>query len=72
MQNPNRTNVTELTSDELLLFDFLFDKTLAFHHLRMVDYSFHMNCPYSHGLDDQALLAKVPGIGFRASLSLFR
>jgi hypothetical protein len=29
-------------------------------------------CPYSHGLDDQASLAKVPGTGFRASLSLFR
>ena len=65
MQNPNRTNVTELTSDELLLFDFLFDKTLAFHHLRMVDYSFHMNCPYSHGLDDQALQSTLTSLVVR-------
>lgn len=55
MLTPNRTNATDLTNDELLLFDFLFDKTLAFHHLRKNDYSFHMNCLYSHGLSDGEL-----------------
>lgn len=55
MQIPSRTNATDLTSDELLLFDFLFDKRLTFRQLRKDDYPFHMNCGYSHGLDDDKL-----------------
>lgn len=49
---PRRTNITELSDDELLLFDFLFDKHLCHHHLRAENYPFHMNCGYSHGLGD--------------------
>ena len=52
---PKRTNATNLSDDELLLFDFFFDKSLSFHHLRIEDYSFHMNCLYSHGLSDADL-----------------
>jgi hypothetical protein len=55
MQTPRRTYATELSDDELLLLDFLFDKSLSFHHLRRDDYSLHMNCQYSHGLTDQEL-----------------
>lgn len=77
MPIPNRTNVTDLTSDELLLFDFLFDKTLAFHHLRKDNYSFHMNCRYSHGLSDdelQSVLASlvVRGLLHRTTGPIFR
>ncbi|WP_146678761.1 hypothetical protein [Pirellula sp. SH-Sr6A] len=56
-----------MSDDELLLFDFLFDKSLSFHHLRMEDYSFHMNCPYSHSLTDADLeltLASLVARGF--------
>ena len=55
MELPKRTNATDLTDDELLLFDFLFDKSLALHQMRIADYSFHMNCLYSHSLDDEKL-----------------
>ena len=55
MELPKRSNATDLTDNELLLFDFLFDKSLAFHHLRIEGYSFHMNCRYSHSLDDDRL-----------------
>jgi hypothetical protein len=64
---PSRTNATDLSDDELLLFDFLFDMRLAFHHLRIEDYSFHMNCLYSHSLDDSDLeltLASLVSRGF--------
>lgn len=59
MELPKRTNATELTDNELLLFDFLFDTSLAFHHMRIDDYSFHMNCRYSHSLDDERLRATL-------------
>jgi hypothetical protein len=55
MKTPKRTCSTGLTGDELLLFDFLFDKSLSFQHLRMENYSLHMNCQYSHGLSDDEL-----------------
>jgi hypothetical protein len=68
MEIPRRTNVTELTSDELLLFDFLFDKTLAFEHLRQEVYSFHMNCRYTHGLSDEALQSTLESLVTRGHL----
>ena len=55
MERPTRTGVTGLTDDELLLFDFMFDKSLAFRHMRRDDYAFHMNTSYSHDLDDTQL-----------------
>lgn len=64
---PRRTNATNLSDDELLLFDFLFDQSLSFHHLRIEDYSFHMNCLYSHSLTDADLeltLASLVARGF--------
>lgn len=65
---PKRTNVTGLSDDELLLFDFLFDKSLAFHHLRMEDYSFHMNCRYSHSLNDADLERALSSLVMRGLL----
>ncbi|NOY41488.1 MAG: hypothetical protein GXP26_06595 [Planctomycetes bacterium] len=56
MENlPRRTGATELTDDELLLFDFFFDKPAAAHLVRRGQYPIHMNVRYSHGLDDQQL-----------------
>lgn len=66
MQLPIRTNVTGLKHDELLLLDFLFDKSCTQAHLTMDNYSVHMNCEYSHGLDDKELseaLASLCGRG---------
>ncbi len=55
MQPPKRSNATNLSDADLLLFDFLFDTSPSFRHLRIDDYSFHMNCRYSHGLSDPNL-----------------
>lgn len=68
MEIPKRTNATQLSDDELLLFDFLFDKTLSFHHLRIADYSFHMNCSYSHHLNDGELLFTLESLVDRGLL----
>ena len=52
---PRRTGITQLTDDELLLFDFMFDNRLEQRHLERDDYSFHMNVRYSHNLDSEQL-----------------
>ena len=52
---PKRTHATSLSDSQLLLFDFLFDTSLSFHHMRAEAYSLYMNCSYSHGLDDAEL-----------------
>lgn len=62
MQTPRRTYATELSDDELLLLDFLFDISLSSHRLRRADYSLHMNCQYSHGLTDQELKPTVQSL----------
>jgi hypothetical protein len=70
MQNPpRRTNATNLSDDELLLFDFLFDKNLSFHHLRIEHYSFHMNCLYSHSLNDADLELTLASLVARGLLN---
>jgi hypothetical protein len=69
MELPKRTNATDLTDNELLLFDFLFDTSLAFHHLRTDDYSFHMNCTYSHSLDDDRLRVTLASLVDRRLLN---
>jgi hypothetical protein len=66
---PRRTNATDLSNDELLLFDFLFDKSLSFHHLRIEDYSFHMNCLYSHSLNDADLELALTSLVARGFLN---
>jgi len=52
---PRRTGVTDLSDDELLLFDFLFDKSAAAGFFRQDRYALHLGVGYSHGLDDQQL-----------------
>jgi len=52
---PQLTGITQLTDDELLLFDFMFDKRLEQRHLERDDYSFHMNVRYCHSLDSEQL-----------------
>lgn len=55
--NPfDRTNQTDLTDDELLLLDFLFDKGGAtLPSLSQENFSFHMNWKYSHSLSNDRL-----------------
>jgi hypothetical protein len=65
---PKRTNATILSDAELLLFDFLFDQSLSCHHLRGENYSFHMNCLYSHGLDDAGLALTLTSLVDRGLL----
>jgi hypothetical protein len=52
---PRRSGITQLTDDELLLFDFMFDTLLERRFLERDVYSFHMNVPYSHKLDSEQL-----------------
>jgi hypothetical protein len=52
---PPRTGATELTDDELLLMDFVFDVWAAERFLRRDVYHAHRNVRFTHGLDDEAL-----------------
>jgi hypothetical protein len=49
---PRRSGITELSDDELLLFDFLFDTGVENRFLRKESYPVHMAVRYTHGLDD--------------------
>lgn len=49
-QLPARTGITDLTDDQLLLFDFLWDCYVPRRFLDSGSYSIHMNVAYSHGL----------------------
>ncbi len=49
-------------------FDFLFDRTLSFDALRRDDYSFHMNCSYSHELSDEQLQTTLDSLVARGLL----
>jgi hypothetical protein len=59
---PRRTGRTSLTDDELLLFDFLFDRAAALVSLSREAYPIHMNVRYTHTLDSDALQKKVAGL----------
>jgi len=52
---PPRTGRTNLTDDQLLLFDFLFNHWVPFGALCRTDYLVHMNVGYTHTLDDDHL-----------------
>jgi hypothetical protein len=56
---PQRTGRTSLTDDELLLFDFFFDKVARLESLRREAYPLHMNVRYTHALDRLALQKTV-------------
>ncbi len=53
---PPRTRNTDLSDDELLLFDMMFDGNASASQLCSTVYSLHLNCDYSHSLDETALL----------------
>jgi hypothetical protein len=55
MTLPPRTNATELSSDELLLFDFMFASAAPSRMMRAESYPQHMNVDYTHGLADDEL-----------------
>lgn len=55
---PNRTKHTNLTDDELLLFDLLLDRRCSLAALNAKEYSIHLNVPYTHSISDSEL-AKV-------------
>ena len=48
---PKRTGATDLTDDELLLFDFFWQWFVPRHSLDSESYSLHMNVAYTHGLN---------------------
>ncbi len=52
---PPRTNKSDLSDDELLLFDMMFDGNASASQLSSNVYSLHLNCLYSHSLDDAEL-----------------
>ena len=53
---PSRSDETELTKDELLLLDFLFDGGAAIGLMQRDAYHAHMNIRYTHSLTDANLL----------------
>jgi len=61
-QPPRRTGATDLTDDELLLFDALFSCPWPMFALRRLEYGFHLNVGYSHNLDDDGLLAGIEAL----------
>jgi len=58
-QLPSRTDVTELSDDELLLFDAIFECPWPVQALRRGEYGFHLNVRYTHGLSDEDLRARI-------------
>lgn len=56
---PRRTGQTELSTPELLLFDFLWPWWVPRYALDEESYALHMNCTYSHGLTNDALDATL-------------
>ena len=66
---PRRTNATNLSDDELLLFDLLFDKSAHFDQLRSDVYPFHMNCSYSHCLNNADLELTLASLEARGLLN---
>lgn len=50
-----RTGITNLSDDELLLFDMLFDCSARPDQLSASAYAIHMNCDYTHSLNDREL-----------------
>ena len=52
---PFRTNATGISSDELLLLDFLFDAGSAMELMRREAYGIHMNVRYTHAIEDADL-----------------
>ena len=66
---PQRTNLTDLTTDQLLLFDFLFQYRLFERQLRRDVYPLHLNVNYSHGLDDEELSASLKSLEHRGDVT---
>jgi hypothetical protein len=54
-QLPKRTGVTDLTEDQLLLFDFFWDCYVPRRCLDSESYSIHMNVEYTHCLSDEQI-----------------
>jgi hypothetical protein len=62
MTVPLRTHATDLSDDELLLFDFMFDCKTPAHYLMAKAYPDHLNTPYTHGLSDAELEAALDAL----------
>ncbi len=56
---PLRSRATDLTDDELLLCDLVFDCAAHSRSFEQEIYSFHLNCPYSHALGPDALVDRL-------------
>lgn len=71
MGPPPRTNKTDLTTPEVLLLDGLFEfPGASLHALSTEHYSFHLNCLYDHGLDDDALQQTMTDLAERGLIEL--
>ena len=55
---PLRTHTSDLTDDELILFDFLWDGDAPQHMLYSEAIAVHGNTPYSHSIPDEQLPAR--------------
>jgi hypothetical protein len=57
-----RTNETDLTEDELLILDALFEANNTYKSLRKKNYALYNNLPYSHNLDDRELRYSIKSL----------
>ena len=61
-QLPVRTGESELTDDELLFFDFMWDCYVPFRFFDQQQYSVHMNCLYTHQIDSADVAAALQSL----------
>jgi hypothetical protein len=59
---PTRTGDSDLSDDELLVFDMLFDCNASADQLSASVYGIHMNCEYNHSLDDGELSETIASL----------
>ncbi len=59
---PKRTGASNLSDDELLLFDMLFDCNASTTQMSSSVYANHMNCAYNHSLDDTGLADTIDSL----------
>jgi hypothetical protein len=56
---PPRTSASDLDDDELILFDFLWDKDAPINFLYADIFCLHANTPYSHSISDDQLRSRL-------------
>jgi hypothetical protein len=59
---PTRTGNSDLSDEELLLFDMLFDSNATAAQMSSTNYPCHMNCGYNHSLSDADLSCTIDSL----------